>query len=74
MPQFALAANTRNSLRPILNSAAPSEIGKQLFHHIFRDAEHQHNNVEIEQYGCNMQDSLINDGPATFWLQDSKKN
>ena len=54
VPQFTLAANTRNSLRPSLKSDAAYKIGKQLFHNICRDAEHLHNNVEIGQYGCNM--------------------
>jgi D-tyrosyl-tRNA(Tyr) deacylase len=71
--QFTLTADTRNSLRPRLNNAAPPEIGKQLFHDMCKDAEHQYHNVEIGQYGVNMQVSLINDGPSTTWLQDSRK-
>lgn len=74
VPQFTLAVYTINSLRPSFNSAASPEVAEQLFHHLCRDAQHLHYNVETGQFGSNMQVSLINDGPATFLLQDIEKN
>ena len=73
MPQFTRAADTKNSLRPSFNNAASSKVAEQLFHHQCSDAQHLHYSVETGQFGSNMQVSLINDEPVTFWLQDIEK-
>ena len=69
VPQFTLAANTQKGLRPSFANAAAPVLGESLFHHICVMASQQHPVVESGQFAADMQVSLINDGPATFWLQ-----
>lgn len=71
VPQFTLAANTQKGLRPSFTSAATPELAEQLFQHVCTLASQQHPIVEMGLFSANMQVSLINDGPATFWLQVS---
>lgn len=74
VPQFTLAANTQKGLRPSFTSAATPLLGEALFHHICSLANQQHTIVETGQFAADMQVSLINDGPATFWLQVTQEN
>ncbi len=67
--QFTLAADTRKGMRPSFTSAAPPEAGERWFAHLVSLARSRHAIVETGQFGANMQVSLINDGPVTFWLQ-----
>jgi D-tyrosyl-tRNA(Tyr) deacylase len=69
VPQFTLAANTEKGLRPSFSGAAAPELGKQLFETLISYAREHYANVEIGVFGANMQVSLINDGPVTFWLK-----
>jgi D-aminoacyl-tRNA deacylase len=69
VPQFTLAADTRHGLRPGFSTAAPPELGRQLFEGMVAAAQAQHPRVQTGLFGANMQVSLTNDGPATFWLQ-----
>ena len=69
VPQFTLAANTDKGMRPSFSSAAPPQQGEILFDYLSIQAKQQHELVEIGQFGADMQVSLINDGPVTFWLQ-----
>jgi D-tyrosyl-tRNA(Tyr) deacylase len=69
VPQFTLPADTRKGTRPSFTPAAPPEQGKQLFDHLLIQAKHNSIVVESGQFGANMQVSLTNDGPVTFWLQ-----
>ncbi len=71
VPQFTLAANTQKGLRPSFTSAATPQLAEQLFHDICTLASQQHPVVETGVFAANMQVSLTNDGPATFWLQAS---
>ena len=68
VPQFTLAADTNTGLRPSFTSAAPPEQGQQLFDYICTQATQQHTPVKTGQFGADMQVSLTNDGPVTFWL------
>jgi D-tyrosyl-tRNA(Tyr) deacylase len=69
VPQFTLAADTRSGTRPSFSTAAAPEDGRRLFEHVVRQARERHGNVETGQFGADMQVSLINDGPVTFWLR-----
>ena len=75
VPQFTLAADTQSGTRPSFTPAAPPALGKQLFNYFVAQARLQHPQVETGQFGADMQVSLTNDGPVTFWLQTkAKKN
>lgn len=67
--QFTLAADTSNGLRPSFTPAAPPDEGKRLFEYFVAQARVKHPIVETGEFGADMQVSLVNDGPVTFWLQ-----
>jgi D-tyrosyl-tRNA(Tyr) deacylase len=69
VPQFTLAADTRSGTRPSFTPAAPPAEGRQLFDHFVAQAKLRHGVVETGRFGADMQVSLTNDGPVTFWLQ-----
>jgi D-tyrosyl-tRNA(Tyr) deacylase len=69
VPQFTLPADTRKGNRPSFSSAASPEQGALLFDYLCTQAKQRHSLVATGQFGTNMQVSLINDGPVTFWLQ-----
>jgi len=69
VPQFTLAANTDKGLRPSFTPAEHPSVGADLFEYLCQQAQQQHANVEQGQFGADMQVSLTNDGPVTFWLQ-----
>lgn len=69
VPQFTLAADTRSGTRPSFSPAASPQDGLRLFEHFVRAARARHPQVETGRFGADMQVSLTNDGPVTFWLQ-----
>jgi D-tyrosyl-tRNA(Tyr) deacylase len=69
VPQFTLAADTNSGTRPSFSPAASPDVGARLFAHFVRQAQAKHGIVESGQFGADMQVSLTNDGPVTFWLQ-----
>lgn len=69
VPQFTLPADTRKGNRPSFSSAAPPETGQRLFLELADYAREAHGQVQTGVFGANMQVSLTNDGPVTFWLQ-----
>jgi D-aminoacyl-tRNA deacylase len=69
VPQFTLAADTKSGTRPSFTPAAAPKLGRQLFDHFVACARRRHSMVETGQFGADMQVSLTNDGPVTFWLQ-----
>ncbi len=68
VPQFTLPADTRKGMRPSFTPAAPPEQGKVLFDVFVERARAQHACVQTGIFGADMQVSLLNDGPVTFWL------
>ena len=67
--QFTLAADTKKGMRPSFTSAAPPEAGERWFNRLVERARNAHTVVETGTFGANMQVSLVNDGPVTFWLE-----
>jgi D-tyrosyl-tRNA(Tyr) deacylase len=69
VPQFTLAADTRSGMRPGFSTAADPAEGQRLYDYLLQQAQRQSIEVEVGQFGADMQVSLINDGPVTFWLE-----
>lgn len=69
VPQFTLAANTRKGNRPSFTSAAEPAEGERLFGYFVQQARETYQTVATGRFGADMQVSLVNDGPVTFWIQ-----
>lgn len=69
VPQFTLPADTRKGMRPSFTPAAAPGEGERLFNLLLDSARRSHGKVASGRFGADMQVSLINDGPVTFWLQ-----
>jgi D-tyrosyl-tRNA(Tyr) deacylase len=69
VPQFTLAADTHKGMRPSFTPAAPPEQGRRLFEYLVNRAQTQYASVETGVFGDDMQVTLTNDGPVTFWLR-----
>ncbi|MGH1431576.1 MAG: D-aminoacyl-tRNA deacylase [Neptuniibacter sp.] len=67
--QFTLVAETSKGLRPGFSSGASPEKGEQLYDYFVAQAKTLHKSTETGIFGADMQVSLINDGPVTFWLE-----
>ncbi len=72
VPQFTLAADTRKGKRPGFSTAAPPDKGRRLFEYFVECAGLEHPVVASGRFGADMQVSLTNDGPVTFWLQSKR--
>lgn len=68
VPQFTLVADTKKGSRPGFSSGASPEQGLALFERFVAEARRSVP-VETGRFGADMQVSLVNDGPVTFWLQ-----
>ena len=69
VPQFTLAADTRKGRRPSFSDAAAPQEGDRLFDHLVSQAQSRLRVVQCGRFGADMQVSLVNDGPVTFWLE-----
>jgi D-tyrosyl-tRNA(Tyr) deacylase len=69
VPQFTLAADTRKGTRASFTRAAAPDVGERFFDHLIELCHAGLERVETGRFGANMQVSLINDGPVTFWLE-----
>ncbi|WP_370315138.1 D-aminoacyl-tRNA deacylase [Thalassolituus sp.] len=66
--QFTLAADTRKGTRPGFSTAAAPADAELLYDYFSAQAA-QKVTVATGQFGADMQVSLVNDGPVTFWLE-----
>ena len=68
VPQFTLVADTSAGLRPSFSSAAPPDVGAALFRALVEHVAASGVPHACGRFGANMQVTLTNDGPVTFWL------
>jgi D-tyrosyl-tRNA(Tyr) deacylase len=71
--QFTLAADTNSGTRPSFTPAAEPALGRALYDYFVAQAKAAHPVVATGEYGADMQVSLVNDGPVTFWLRVAPK-
>ena len=69
VPQFTLAADTGRGNRASFTPAASPAEGQRLYEEFVRVVSGIFPRVRSGKFGANMQVSLVNDGPVTFWLQ-----
>ncbi|WGE66764.1 D-aminoacyl-tRNA deacylase [Actinobacillus equuli subsp. haemolyticus] len=66
--QFTLAADTHKGLRPSFSRGAAPQEANALYEYFHQQAA-QKIHTQTGQFAADMQVSLQNDGPVTFWLQ-----
>lgn len=67
--QFTLGADTRSGLRPSFSTSAPPDEARVGFEALVAACRARLPVVETGRFGADMQVSLVNDGPVTFWLE-----
>lgn len=70
VPQFTLAADTNSGTRASFSAAAAPPDAERLFDYFVENLKIK-TRVATGRFGADMQVSLVNDGPVTFWLQVS---
>jgi len=69
VPQFTLSASTHKGLRTSFHTAAAPEQARELFQQFIQRIEQAYRPPQVGEFGADMQVSLTNDGPVTFWLE-----
>lgn len=67
--QFTLAADTKKGMRPSFSGGAEPEKADKLYQYFVEQSRQQGITTQTGQFAADMQVSLTNDGPVTFWLQ-----
>ncbi|AHB72426.1 D-aminoacyl-tRNA deacylase [Cronobacter malonaticus] len=67
--QFTLPADTEKGLRPSFSRGAPPEQAEALYDYFVSRCRAAGMTTETGRFAADMQVSLTNDGPVTFWLQ-----
>ena len=67
--QFTLVADTAKGMRPGFSKGATPAEGERLYQYFVSKAKETGLNVQTGRFGANMQVSLTNDGPVTFWAE-----
>jgi D-tyrosyl-tRNA(Tyr) deacylase len=66
--QFTLVADTQKGTRPGFSKGASPQLGEQLYDYFVAKSSAEIN-TQAGRFGADMQVSLLNDGPVTFWLE-----
>ncbi|MBT8084659.1 MAG: D-tyrosyl-tRNA(Tyr) deacylase [Woeseia sp.] len=69
VPQFTLAADTRKGMRASFTHGAPPDKAEEYFLQLVAECRGLIGAAECGRFGADMQVSLTNDGPVTFWLE-----
>lgn len=69
VPQFTLAADTGSGTRAGFSTAAEPARARELFDHLVGAARSAWPQTGAGEFGADMQVSLTNEGPVTFWLE-----
>ena len=72
VPQFTLTADTKKGTRASFTKAAAPEKASDYFDRLVAACRRELDTVEAGAFGADMQVSLTNDGPVTFWLDTQK--
>lgn len=67
--QFTLAADTNKGMRPSFSGGAEPAEAERLYEYFSDCCRTQGVTTANGRFAANMQVSLVNDGPVTFWLQ-----
>ncbi|EOW6721488.1 D-aminoacyl-tRNA deacylase [Cronobacter dublinensis] len=67
--QFTLPADTEKGLRPSFSRGAPPEQAEALYDYFVSRCRATGIKTQTGRFAADMQVSLTNDGPVTFWLQ-----
>lgn len=67
--QFTLAADTQKGMRPSFSGGADPADAERLYESFIGCCREKGMVTETGRFAANMQVSLVNDGPVTFWLQ-----
>jgi hypothetical protein len=66
---IGLLQRASKGARPGFSTAAPPEAGRALYEYLVARARGAHPQVGAGRFGADMQVTLTNDGPVTFWLR-----
>lgn len=69
VPNFTLAADTQKGTRAGFSTGASPDEARRLFDLLVSEARAAHPDVQCGEFGADMQVTLTNDGPVTFWLE-----
>lgn len=67
--QFTLVADTKKGNRPSFSNAGSPELGEKYYKQFVDYVASKGIPTQTGEYAADMQVSLTNDGPVTFWLQ-----
>ncbi|HGN1706352.1 TPA: D-aminoacyl-tRNA deacylase [Providencia rettgeri] len=67
--QFTLAADTKKGMRPSFSGGAEPERADNLYQYFVEQSRQHGVETQTGEFAADMQVSLTNDGPVTFWLQ-----
>jgi len=68
VPQFTLTADTKKGTRASFTKGAPPDKAQAYFDRLVAQCSAALDDVATGRFGADMQVSLVNDGPVTFWL------